>query len=208
MSECGLGGIPWEAIATALGAAAASWGVVYAARQIKVAASDQRAKEEWRKTNLGLELIRRLEIDDELAFCCRALDWGVGPLIVPQKYQVLFTDGRRTFEHEPKQMMEALGVGLSADDNNEERWRAPEALTYRYSFDSFFNHLDTIRLYLQNAKIQPSEMEPLEYYWELVRKPKYVPATLSFRPFVHNYYSEARRLYLDHSALVDFKLSA
>src|SRR5882757_7722820 len=60
-------------------------GAVYTALQY------ERAKR-WRAGDLATTLMTQLETDDELAFVCRVLDWGVGPLIVPERYRPLLED--------------------------------------------------------------------------------------------------------------------
>jgi hypothetical protein len=38
------------------------------------------------KGDLAAALMQKLESDEELAFACQALDWGTGPIMVPERY--------------------------------------------------------------------------------------------------------------------------
>jgi Zn-dependent protease with chaperone function len=46
-----------------------------------------RRAQEWRKGDLAASLMERLVSDPELAFACQALDWGTGPIMVPERYR-------------------------------------------------------------------------------------------------------------------------
>ena len=47
----------------------------------------------WKATDLAATLLERLHTDQALALACQALDWGVGPLIIPDQYRPLFRSG-------------------------------------------------------------------------------------------------------------------
>lgn len=151
-----------------LGALATAGSVYYASLQIKSAALDQRRNEAWRRADVARSLMQRLNVDEELSFCARALDWGVGPLLIPAKYLPLFPKDQKTIEHDPKIMTQALSVGLAND------WRAPEALTYRYCFDAFFSYLDEIRSYSKRSLIPREEFVGIDYYLKLLKSPAYI----------------------------------
>ena len=81
-------------IGGALQAAAVAAGLTFAGRQVRISAEQNRDAERWRRTEFAASLMERLSKDDELALCTRALDWGVGPLIIPAKHKALFVDKR------------------------------------------------------------------------------------------------------------------
>src|SRR3954451_23189610 len=45
----------------------------------------------WRVKDLAAQLVGQLTTDDELAFACQVLDWGIGPMIVPARYRPLLS---------------------------------------------------------------------------------------------------------------------
>ena len=178
----------WATLASGVLAASVTAGsVFYAAKQIRSAADDQRLNEEWRRADVARTLMLRLGSDDELAFCARALDWGVGPLLIPAKYLPLFPIDQRIMEHQPGLMAKALTVNLP------DGWRLPEALTYRYSFESFFSFLDELRSYSTGGLIPREQFMGIDYYLELLRDPPYVPTDadkLVFLKFIARFCSE------------------
>jgi len=90
-----MGEFDWAALAGgALQAAAIGAGLIFAGRQVRISAEENKDAERWRRTKFAASLMERLSKDEELALCARALDWGVGPLIVPTKYRVLFSEKR------------------------------------------------------------------------------------------------------------------
>lgn len=174
-------------LGAALGAAATAGSVFYAAKQIRLAAEDQRRNEDWRRSDVARALMLRLSSDDELAFCARALDWGVGPLLIPAKYLPLFPADQRIMEHQPGLMAKALSINLP------EGWRLPEALAYRYSFDSFFSFLDDLRSYIEGGLIPREQFIGIDYYLKLLRSPPYLPRgadTRVFLNFIERFYTD------------------
>jgi hypothetical protein len=90
-----MGEFDWAALlGGALQAAAIGGGLIFAGRQVKISADQNKDAERWRRTEFAASLMARLSKDEELALCARALDWGVGPLIVPAKYRTLFAEAR------------------------------------------------------------------------------------------------------------------
>ncbi|MCK1310754.1 MULTISPECIES: hypothetical protein [unclassified Bradyrhizobium] len=172
------------AAGTVVGGLGTAGGLVYAARQIQAAREEQRTSERWKRTEFARALIDRLSTDEELAFCTRALDWGVGPLIIPARYRPLFPVGTATFEHNVVLMAAALKADLDVV------WRQPEALTYRYCFDSFFAYLDAIRYHVAVGNVDLSQLVGLQYYLDLVRVPRYSAKEEdnTFGPFLDRYF--------------------
>jgi hypothetical protein len=90
-----MGEFDWAALlGGALQASAIGAGLMFAGRQVRISADQNKDAERWPRTKFAALLIERLSKDEELALCARALDWGVGPLIVPAKYRVLFSEKR------------------------------------------------------------------------------------------------------------------
>lgn len=151
--------------------------------------------EEWKRAELARQLVERLSTDDELAFCTRALDWGVGPLIIPEKHRPLFPEGTRIMEHDPRVLAQAVEPALGPG------WRKPESLTYRHSFDAFFTYLLRVADQVRSKHVSRDQLVGLDYYLQLVRNPPYLTRPdetdsrqldsarqSTFRPFVNTYY--------------------
>lgn len=180
-----------QIVGAALTATVTGSGLFYAAQQIRLMREDQqltrdehRANEHWKRTEFARTLLEKFTTDDELAFCARALDWGVGPLVIPQKHRVLFSSENATFEHKWDVLERSVAAGLDVG------WREPEALTYRYCFDAFFSYLETIKHHLDATNITPGQLAGLAYYLELFRRPQYGSdqVKLTFQSFVMRYY--------------------
>jgi hypothetical protein len=152
-----------------------------------------RAGQRWKRAELARQLVERLSVDDELAFCTRALDWGVGPLVIPEKHRPLFADGQIVMEHDLNVLRQAVQPSLQP------KWRAPEALTYRHSFDAFFTYLLRVAEQVRTGHVISDELVGLDYYLKLVAAPPYLrrldesngdaaAARSIFQPFVAHFY--------------------
>jgi hypothetical protein len=198
MSDAGVLG--WVgALGAFVGGLATAGGLVYTAWQLHYSRIDQSDNEAWRRQEFARSLVDRLSSDEELAFCTRALDWGVGPLIIPQKYRVLFGQEKEEggnadktiIDHDPAIMANALKPHLDLG------WKAPQALTYRYCFDAFFWYLEGIAYQVRVRNVSKEQLVGLDYYLDLVRKPPYFSWTRKdgwarhpFRPFIKKYYRD------------------
>jgi hypothetical protein len=164
-------------------------GAVYTALQYL------RAKR-WRAGDLAVTLMAQLEADDELAFACRALDWGGGPLIVPERYRPLVEDlqeGKKNptpmergavMWHDPELLGRAVGVEIAIDF-----YREPEGLIYRYCFDKLFDHLANIDRLLVTGQVKASDLQGLKYWLERIADYKHAPRISParvFQPFLEH----------------------
>jgi hypothetical protein len=134
-----------------------------------VALIEYGAAQRWKRAEFAISQIRLLAQDPTLAFCCRAIDWGVGPLIVPDRYRDLLPT--RTVEHDWALMAEALKPKLSALWKDERV--GPQFLLYRYAFDDFCGYLDTIALCRELKVIRPDDLSAIEDYLKQMLAPKY-----------------------------------
>jgi len=170
-------------------------GTLVAAGGLYFTAISYREGQKWKRAELARQLVERLSTDDELAFCTRALDWGIGPLVIPQKHRPLFPDDRIVMEHDLDVLRDALHPGLLPG------WREPEALTYRHSFDAFFTYLLRVADQVTSEHVSKEQLVGLDYYLDLVARPLYLApkddgegkgtsdgAEPGFRPFVERYY--------------------
>lgn len=150
-------------------------GAIYTVRQYWRA-------QRWRAGDLAFTLVSQLETDDELAFACRVIDWGVGPLIVPKRYRPLLekvaTDTKNptpiergeVLQQDRPLMARALKVYLAIDPENE-----PAGLIYRYCFDKLFNHLANVNRLLAAGQIELEDIRGLKYWLERIAVYEYPP---------------------------------
>jgi hypothetical protein len=177
-----------ETFVAALSALGAGW----------VALAQYRKAERWKRAEFAISQLRLLSSDDVISFCCRAIDWGVGPLPIPGKYRFLFPRHVVTVEHSWELMAEALRPDLT--DSWNQPARAPQYLLYRYAFDDFFGYIDVLTLYRSAEVVSDGDFAALHPYLTQVRQPKYWEAEFArkhglrkeqiFGDFVNRYYAE------------------
>ncbi|MGO8377711.1 hypothetical protein ACC745_18640 [Rhizobium ruizarguesonis] len=158
-----MGDFDWATLASGLvGSVVTAASVFYGAGQVKLNAEQHRAAENWKRLEFASALVERLTNDEELAFCTRALDWGVGPLIVPQKHRVLFRDGRIDIDHNWNKLARAVRPYL--DPNGLE----PELLVYRYCFDAFGGYLETIARHIELGTASKEHLVGIGYFLSII----------------------------------------
>ena len=118
-------------LVAAVSALIAAFGATYIYRQY-------RREQEWRKGDLAAALMERLESDPELAFACQALDWGLGPILVPERYRPLMKKfgmvHEEVLDHDTIVMATALEPRL-----NQATLESAQGLIYRHCFIKLFN---------------------------------------------------------------------
>jgi hypothetical protein len=149
-----------------------------------------RKAEAWKRAEFTGRLFEQLASDDELAFACRSLDWGVGPLITPQKYRVLLSGTKSdtaVVDHNWSDLANAMKKGINIDVIQN-----PNQLIYRYSFDAFCEYLDRLRIFVELGLVELSDLTPLGYYAKLMLNPPYyqgaLPKAEVFGNFILAYY--------------------
>ncbi len=162
----------------------------------------------WRAGDLAVSVIAQLETDSDLAFACRAIDWGVGPMIVPERYRPLLektAEGQmkptpvergEVMRHNPELMARAVQVNLAIDPETE-----PGGLIYRYCFDKLFAHLANVYRLLETEQVKLYELEGLKYWLERIAVYEYPPPGTEgdrvFQPFLeHEPYGYRGVIYL------------
>lgn len=124
--------------------------------------------ENWKRAEFTGRLLEQLSSNEELAFASRSLDWGVGPLIVPIKYRVLYKVETNTISHEWSRFAKAVRPGLEFDFRTE-----IDLLVYRYCFDAFCDFLDRLRIFVELRLIKLEDLSSLGYYAALMHNPIY-----------------------------------
>ena len=149
--------------------------------------------ERWKRAEFAVSQLRLLTSDQTLAFCCRALDWAVGPLMIPEKYLSLFPTGTVQVTHNVGLLEKALRPDLHCT------WDSPSTkaqfLLYRYAFDDFFSYLDSLALYRDLRVIRGKDLSALDYYMSRIKMPPYSISQLDgrdplkvFGEFVERFY--------------------
>jgi len=168
-------------------ALAAGGGLILTSWQIKLSrASDERANQ-WRRVEFVRTIVDQLDADEEVRFCQRALDWGVGPLPIPSRHRMLFEEQQTQIEQDTGKMERALRVKLEPD------WRDPEMLLYRHCFDHFFSVIENIVRYGDRLGDEFIEDVGLGYHIELIKEPPYLGQLVGQSPlydFISAYYSK------------------
>lgn len=122
----------------------------------------------WKAADLASQLVGRLYEHEEMLLAITALDWGIGPLLVPKRYQGLL--GRDVMTHDPALMAIALEPQLPAalveTDPATGAWtdRAIRGLIYRRCFDTLFTHLDEIYRRLRMGELVAADLSALDYW--------------------------------------------
>jgi len=173
--------------ATYLGIALGVSGAVVAWRQYRRAHA-------WRAGDLASSLMSRLTSDEELAFACHVLDWGVGPVIVPTRYRALLESESSEPKKSPAQRgeimqlnMKMLAIAMRPDLVFSTK-ESPDGLVYRYCFDKFFGHLTEIYRLLKAGQLDAADLHGLRYWLKRIAKYEYPPDGVRgeevFQPFL------------------------
>lgn len=154
-------------LVAAVSAVIAAFGALYIYRQYR------RAKD-WRKGDLAAALMEKLESDEELAFACQALDWGRGPIMVPERYLPLMKrfkmPDEAVLDHSPAILASALEPKLNAATLG-----SAQGLIYRHCFIKLFNHLENIGRLLASDQVTTQGLDGLEYWLGLIASYNYAP---------------------------------
>ena len=138
-----------------------------------------RRSQRWKSGDLAAGMMEKLTSDPQISLACNALDWGVGPLIIPEKYRELFRSADEAFvpgtiQHDPAVLCSAMQPYL-----NEATLKDPRGLIYRYCFITFFEHLDQIASMLKKKQIQIEDIDSLRYWLKNLCKYPYAPAGMN-----------------------------
>lgn len=154
-------------LVAAASAMIAAFGAIYVYRQY------QRAQE-WRKGDLAAALMERLESDQELAFACQALDWGIGPILVPDRYRPLMNKfnmpDEAVLDHSPKILATALEPSLTISTVS-----SAQGLIYRHCFIKLFNHLENISRLVTSKQVAVADLHGLNYWLGKIARYDYAP---------------------------------
>jgi hypothetical protein len=140
----------------------------------------------WKATDLAATLLEELNTDQALALACQALDWGVGPLIIPDQYRPLFRsevtgEAPGIMPHDPNVLCLAVKPIL-----NEPTLRDPRGLVYRHCFIKLFTYLDNIFKLLAEGQLREKDIEEVKYWLKKLRSYDYAPkgtdGTIVFQP--------------------------
>jgi hypothetical protein len=158
-------------LVAAISAVIAAFGAFYVYRQFRRA-------QEWRKGDLAAALMERLESDQELAFACQALDWGIGPIIVPERYRPLMkrfnVPDEAVLDHAPHILASALEPSL-----NIATVTSAQGLIYRHCFIKLFNHIENISRLVASDQVDIGSLKGLAYWLAMIANYDYAPVNRS-----------------------------
>ncbi len=128
-----------------------------------------RRAQRWKATDLAAAVLERLNTDQALALACQALDWGVGPLIIPDQYRPLFPsdvsgEAPGVMDHDPNVLSLAVQPRL-----NEPTLCDPRGLVYRYCFIKLFTYLDNMFRLLADGQLRKGDIDDVKYWLERLR---------------------------------------
>ena len=132
---------------TALVAVAAGWFGI----------GEYRRAGRWKAAELAAAHLQQLGTDERLAFACRALDWGVGPIPVPAMYQTMA--GMQTVDHSVEMLKSSLTPDLDLSSLTKR-----ELLVYRHCFDHLFGFLDSAQELLDLGLVDTNHFKGLRYW--------------------------------------------
>lgn len=155
-------------LVAAVSALIGAFGALYVYRQYRRA-------QEWRKGDLAAALMERLESDEELAFACQALDWGTGPIMVPERYRPLMKrfnmSDEAVLDHAPDILASALEPILNATT-----LQSAQGLIYRHCFIKLFNHMENISRLVASDQVAIDGLDGLDYWLCKIARYSYAPA--------------------------------
>lgn len=140
----------------------------------------------WKAGDLAMSLLGELQRDPALVLACQALDWGVGPLLIPEPYRAFFAKDSsgelpKVMQHDPGVLTRALKPSLDP-----ETLADPRGLVYRHCFIRFFEHLDDICRLLDTRQLVVDDLHALRYWTRALQHYPYAPTGSSpdqaFRP--------------------------
>jgi hypothetical protein len=138
----------------------------------------------WKRAELASMQVAALVENDELAFACQALDWGVGPIIVPKRFRSLLN--RDLVQHDVALLESALEPIL-----NLKTLADPQGLLYRHSFDRLFGHFALVNSMIERRLFGAADVASMKYYLDLLDDYGYATdsakSTMVFRPFVEKF---------------------
>lgn len=158
-------------------------------------AADQwtRAKR-WRQQDRAREILAKFHGDDALQLAATALDWGAGPLVVPERFRALLPES--TFEHDLDLLAEALKAQFNPADyrdgaSNAAVNKLARAVIYRRCFDLFIAALCDVEKMIADRQLSAKDISDLGYFvGKIVRHP-YRPNQNFFDEFICLYHYEA-----------------
>lgn len=131
----------------------------------------------WKANELAANLLGKLETDPALSLACQALDWGVGPLLIPERYRPLFTRDAAgeypgVMQHDTSVLQLALEPSL-----NDCTLKDPRGLVYRHCFIKLLSHLDNIFNLLKSGQVLKEDLSDLKYWLGELCDYRYAPAS-------------------------------
>lgn len=134
-----------------------------------------RRSQKWKAADLAQTLLQKLDSDQALALACQALDWGVGPLIIPDQYRPLFHSGEQdktpaVMQHDPKVMCVAVEPYLDKSTLLD-----PRGLVYRYCFIKLFSYFDNMYKLVLTGQLFVEDISEVRFWLQRIQNYIYAP---------------------------------
>lgn len=134
--------------------------------------------QKWKRSEFAAGLLEQLAADDQLAVCCKMLDWSTRTFAVPERYRVLA--GHDTFQHDWRKLAVAM---MPEEKKADFDW---QGMLYRDLFDHFFDYLERIEHYISIRLVRLEDVRSLRYWLEQIAEPRFVEEPV-FREFLEAY---------------------
>src|SRR5271170_975958 len=120
----------------------------------------------WKRAELANSYLRELNSNQELAFACRALDWQMGRLVVPESLRPLLTTSASYIEHDYDAFMNSLEPVLYY----EEMKRDDRIQIYRTTMDSLLSWLSLVWSALDRKLFMAEDIDEVDYWVSKIKK--------------------------------------
>jgi hypothetical protein len=120
---------------------------------------------QWKKAELASSYLKEFYGNQEMVFACRAIDWRVGKLVVPEPLRPLLPDEAKVIEHDFRLLEKALDPRLSITDMRKE----DRVQLYRTAMDSLLSWFNVLDNAITRKLFDPAEMPEIRYWLARVR---------------------------------------
>ena len=122
----------------------------------------------WKRAELGASYLQPFFDDEEVTFALRCIDWGVGKIPIPKKYENMMTT--KVIVHSPCLLVEAMKPDLTYTAESNE-----QCMLYRLAMDTLFGRIEWIANRVESNLITREDVGDLEYWLKLIASWPYAP---------------------------------
>lgn len=147
---------------------------------VQIATTRQKNDEEriWRRSEFVRSLLSDMFKDPQINLIARVLDWREGPARIPEYFQPLYDEMRKSkrpplwdypragegfFEIGWQRFVDSLQVERP-ERGPDAKWRNADQIMYRSCFDSFCAFIQNVAEDIRGLGVRPSEYADLSFY--------------------------------------------